>query len=351
MNKQKKHLVTRQLNELIGDTIIMREALVAICRFLPTKQEAGQRADRLIGLAVDIRDELEHICERVDGVCDIRETLHSIDTALAALAENRGLTPIYHDPAPGDYGTDQCPRSQRVEVTLDNGPRPNGDTPNGGPTADVPQEATIPPASDAHRVDPGTREGEAAKPPQNAIREFRVGDRVVVSRDAKTVNGDDVFFGIETTGTITRGPDDDGDLKVEARNINGLLNRQWVAPRWLTPVEESAPDEKTPWPTEPGLYWVSGVTADGHCEGIAQLAGGDQINGAVCRRKLRLIDGSDSIWERFGTDRLTECVPLTAVPTVLLERLYDASPDSYGRANTTIHDIEQWVVDHEEAGR
>jgi hypothetical protein len=209
----------------------------------------------------------EHYDRQHDEIVTL---LRDISGYMAALAAEQGiLTPIYHDPAPGDYGTEQCPRSQRVEATFDNGPHPNGGTPNGGAHADVPQEATIPPASDAHRVDPGTREGEAAKPPQNAACE---------------------------------------------------------------------------WPTERGLYWISGESDDGPCQGVASLT-----QTAPGARELTLIDGTgattDAIWE-IAQDRLYACVPLTCVPTALLDNLYDASPDSYGRANEAIHDLEQWVVDH-----
>lgn len=245
-----------------------------------------KRTDRLIGLAVDIRDDLEHICERADGVYDIRETLHSIDSAGGTnTAQNLAILNLLRellDPergdipkraTPGDYGTPECPRV------------PNGGTPNTGPTAnaldantprrprvaaDVPQEATIPAASDARTGDPGTGEGGAAKPPQNAACE---------------------------------------------------------------------------WPTERGLYWISGESDDGPCQGVASLT-----QTAPGARELTLIDGTgattDAIWE-IAQDRLYACVPLTCVPTALLDNLYDASPDSYGRANEAIHDIEQWTVDHD----
>lgn len=207
-----------------------------------------KRTDRLIGLAVDIRDDLEHICERADGVYDIRETLHSIDSALAAIAENRCLTPIYHDPTPGDYGTDQCPRTSSAG-------------------ADVPQEATIPPAPDARTVDPGTREGEAAKPPQNAACE---------------------------------------------------------------------------WPTEPGLYWVRGVDAGEPVGGVAIL------DDEPPRRVLAFVR-DHSICEDEADDRLDEAVPLTAVPTELIDRLLSA--DEVPVWADVVEDIARWLDDHEGGAR
>lgn len=247
-----------------------------------------KRTDRLIGLAVDIRDDLEHICERADGVYDIRETLHSIDSAGGTnTAQNLAILNLLRellDPergdipkraTPGDYGTPECPRV------------PNGGTPNTGPkanaldantprtglvAADVPQEATIPPSSDARRVDPGTGEGEAAKPPQNAIQDVE-------------------------------------------------------------------------WPTRPGLYWVRGHDSYGAFEDKRDIEGIGYLDDDT----LLGVSGSWTIAPTTPQDRLTECVPLTAVPTQLLERLIDA--DDWDILSDIHYDLEQWVVDHQEAQR
>jgi hypothetical protein len=90
--------------------------------------------------------------------------------------------------------------------------------------------------------------------------EFRVGDRGVVSRDAKTVYGADVFFRCETTGEITDGPDEDGDLEVTAHDSSGLLKEQRVAPKWLTPA-----------PAEEEVQAVSLVLAENLDAGFCEL--------------------------------------------------------------------------------
>jgi hypothetical protein len=231
---------------------------------------------------------------------DISEMLRSIDTS-----------PICHDPH--DYGQPLNPR-----------------------------EGTQQARGDTFAPDPPTREGDTVDAPQNAAREFRMGDRVVVSRDAKTVCGDDVYFGCETTGEITDGPDEDGDLKVEARDSAGLLKRQYVAPEWLTPAPAEEPEPApVEWPTEPGLYWVRGVDAGYPVEGVAVL----RDNG---------FQGAGTnflIFKNLGDDRLDEAVPLTAVPTKLIEGL--RAPNWCGQiaSDASIEALLTWLGDHEDGAR
>jgi ribosomal protein L21E len=173
-------------------------------------------------------------------------------------------------------------------------------------------------------------------------REFRVGDWVVVSRDAKTVDGGDVYFNRGTTGRITDGPDADGDLEVTARDNYGELIDQWVAPKWLTPAPVEEPESGDPWPTEPGLYWVRGVATGDPVEGLAFLDD-------KAPRRMRTFARDRGIWEDEEDDRLDEAVPLTAVPTELLDRLYGA--DDWDVLSDARHDMEQWTSDHEDGAR
>jgi hypothetical protein len=211
-----------------------------------------------------------------------------------------------HASMPGDYGTPQNPR-----------------------------EGAVLASSGAKAPTVGTGKEESA-------REFRKGDRVVVSRDAKTMDGDNVYFGCETTGEITDGPDEDGDLEVTAHNSAGWLGEQWVAPKWLTPVpaEESEP-EPVEWPTELGWYWVRGVDQGRPVRGVADFFDSKG-------RWMSFVTG-DTIWEDTPGDRLDEAVPLTAVPTELLERLYAAT--DWESALDARHGIERWTINHEAGAR
>lgn len=230
---------------------------------------------------------------------DISETLRSIDTS-----------PICHDPH--DYGQPLNPR-----------------------------EATQQPRGDTFTPDPPTREGDTVDAPQKPAHEFQVGDRVRILPPGTAADG---FEGsasehVGEIATVVDPAGSDGDLWVW-----GIGWYSWVSAALAEPVdEEPAPVE---WPIGPGLYWARGVDAGDPVEGFAIL------DDEAPRRVLAFVR-DHSICEDEADDRLDEAVPLTAVPTRLVDHLRGViaveAPDR--EIKIAGETIVRWLDDHEDGAR
>jgi hypothetical protein len=134
-------------------------------------------------------------------------------------------------------------------------------------------------------------------------------------------------------------PDPDGDIQVEGDDWTGFVSAALVEPV----DEEPAPVE---WPIGPGLYWARGVDAGDPVEGFAIL------DDEAPRRVLAFVR-DHSICEDEADDRLDEAVPLTAVPTRLVDHLRGViaveAPDR--EIKIAGETIVRWLDDHEDGAR
>jgi hypothetical protein len=270
-----------------------------------------------VALLRDIAQNLDGIAEEIASIRDNTESIRAhIGARDLTQANTQGANASVsaHASTPGDHGSPQNPR-----------------------------EGVQQPRGEAFTPTPPTPTGDTVDAPQNAAREFREGDRVCIPDPGTYVDGSrgNASSHVGEIVTVGASPDPDGDLWVEGDDWAGFVSAALVEP-----VSEEEPEPvPVEWPTEPGLYWVRGVDAGESMKGLAFLKYEAPTRTLIFAR-------DHSIWEDEPRDRLDEAVPLTAVPTRLIEGLSQGSRRcSLMETEESVDAILTWLDDHEDGAR
>lgn len=280
----------------------------------------------------DIAQNLDGIAQNLDGIAEeiasIRDNTESIRAHISA----RDLRQV-NASTPGDYGSPQNPR-----------------------------EGVQQPRGAAFTPTPPTRTGDTVDAPQNATQEFRVGDRVRILAPGTWADGihGAISRHVGETGIVVEEIDSDGDVGVKGDGWEGAVALRHLA--HVDPEPEGAPQDATqesiPWPqgADGPLFWVRGQDAGADVQGVAVL---------LDDNKLISTNNYWQVWQIWRisldkADRLYECVPVTPVPTELIDRLAAevskfAWPKDLRFASSPIGgaaaEIVRWLDHHEEARR